>query len=180
MTFFLILLLRIEINARASFDPESKNIDDIRSTLAEVLSKYPELGVFRAVFKAVAPDLDLAPPSRFTLLVPSNKAFDRLSRNTLEQIEYHDEHWRKYILHSISRVASAGIPSTRPEELVGLDGVAIKIKGDRGHLTLSGLPIVKVIHASNGTVYVIDEIESKDKFFKMKVKGQDDIIPSSL
>lgn len=145
--------------------------------IVETISKNPDLSGFLDLVKAAGLEPAMKAKGPITVVVPRNAALARMDQNVMERLRY-PEH--KPVLEAIVKmhVLPADFPTSRlvnarqtsfrvatPEGTPVILDVRLLQKDkerrkehERGPLLIDGNPVVSETKASNGTVYVIDNV----------------------
>jgi uncharacterized surface protein with fasciclin (FAS1) repeats len=102
----------------------------------------------------------LSSPGSLTVFAPTDKAFAKVPRSTLQKLQRNRAQLRAVLLYHVVKgnVKAAQVVRLRRAETLNGESVRIGVKGSRVYLNRSTRVVKTDIAASNGTIHVIDGV----------------------
>lgn len=102
----------------------------------------------------------LSKPGALTIFAPTDKAFAKVPKATLQKLQRNRAQLRAVLLYHVVKgnVKAAQVVKLRRAKTLNGASVRIGVKGGRVHLNRSTRVVKTDIEASNGTIHVIDRV----------------------
>lgn len=102
----------------------------------------------------------LANPGPFTVFAPTNAAFDKLPKGTVEGLLKADKH--EALIDILQHHVFVGVIElkdlTDKRILNQVDGNNVTIKSEKGKVSVDGANIIATVRASNGIIHIVDSV----------------------
>ena len=127
-------------------------------TLYEVLAADPQFSTLVGLLRSLGFDGDLAQPRPFTVFAPTNRVFDAMDPDELDELTNDPDRLESLLAyHAVEGGRQAADLTTGP--LTSLHGSPLEIRVEGDTITVNGASIVeRDMEASNGVAHAIDEV----------------------
>lgn len=176
VSLFVIILLGITLFACGSNNDGAQNAqsggeqpgsgqeavkdDDSQKDIVKVAAGSPDHSTLVTALKAADLVRSLSNVGPFTVFAPTNAAFDKLPKGTVENLlKPENKNALADILHHHVQVAVLETTSfTDGQDLVMFDGKPTKLTQKDGAWYIDKAKIVASVRASNGIIHIVDEV----------------------
>jgi uncharacterized surface protein with fasciclin (FAS1) repeats len=101
----------------------------------------------------------LATGGTFTVFAPTDAAFAKVPKSTLDALAANKAKLRAVLLYHVVRGALPAKAVAMKSTLVTLEGAPLRVKATAGGVTVGGASVVKAnVRAKNGVIHVIDRV----------------------
>lgn len=130
----------------------------VAADLVEAASKATELKMFTSAIEAAGMKDELREKGPYTIFAPSDAAFGKLPKGTMEALMKDREKLRELLEHHIIP-GKFTVSEVKPGEVNTLEGSTVKLTSDNGKVTVDGANVTQSdIMADNGIVHEIDTV----------------------
>ncbi len=133
-----------------------------KSSLKEIVTTAADAGTFKTLATALTEAgliETLKSKGPFTVFAPTDEAFAKLPKGTLEELLKDKEALKKILLY---HVVSGNVMSTdvvKLTEVKTVEGFKVKISVKDGNVMINDAKVIKAdVKASNGVIHVIDTV----------------------
>ncbi len=133
-----------------------------KSTLKDIVTTAADAGTFKTLATALTEAgliETLKSKGPFTVFAPTDEAFAKLPKGTLEELLKDKEALKKILLY---HVVSGNVMSTdvvKLTEVKTVEGFKVKISVKDGNVMINDAKVIKAdVKASNGVIHVIDTV----------------------
>ncbi|NWT04586.1 BGH3 protein, partial [Mionectes macconnelli] len=137
-----------------------KVIATTTNTIQQIVETEDSLETLRAAVAASDLNSLLESEGQYTLLAPTNEAFEKIPRETLNRILGDPEALRDLLNHHILKSAMCAEAIIAGLTMETLEGTTLDVGCSGEELTLNGKPIIanKDVLATNGVVHFVNEL----------------------
>lgn len=128
-------------------------------TIAGLAAKTPQLSTLLSIVKKAGLADELSAPGALTVFAPTNKAFAKVPKKTLDALAKNPAQLKRVLLYHVvpGRVTAAKVVKLRSAKTVAGPSVRIRVVGQTA--LINSAKVVKAdVRASNGIVHVIDAV----------------------
>jgi uncharacterized surface protein with fasciclin (FAS1) repeats len=148
--------------AAMTFTSVARMHDHDKTGKKDIVTTAIEAGTFKTLAKALTATglvSALQGDGPFTVFAPTDDAFAKLPKGTLEKLLSDPEALKKILLYHVVKgsVSSSDVVKLKTAETLAGQDVRIKVKGDNVMINTSKVTAVDVM-ASNGVIHVIDTV----------------------
>lgn len=129
------------------------------ATVAELIEDRPELTTFNNLLRRSGVIAEISGRGPYTVLAPTNDAFDQLPEGSLGGLVADKDHLRRVMEHHVVAGEYSSASATHPTSWPTLlyDTVSV-MPAENGPVIGSALVIATDIFAGNGIVHIIDTV----------------------
>ena len=131
-------------------------------TITQTAASAPQFSTLVSLLKKAGLAGTLSKPGAFTVFAPTNAAFAKLPKATLQQVGSDPALLKKVLLYHVvkGKVPAATVVTLNGKQVKTLAGPSVKISVRGGKVFLNGsTQVTKTdIMASNGVIHVIDKV----------------------
>ncbi|NWZ89467.1 BGH3 protein, partial [Nesospiza acunhae] len=137
-----------------------KVIATTTNTIQQIIETEDSLETLRTAVAASDLSSLLESEGQYTLLAPTNEAFEKIPRETLNRILGDPEALRDHLNHHILKSAMCAEAIIAGLTMETLEGATLDVGCSGEELTLNGKPIIanKDVLATNGVVHFVNEL----------------------
>ncbi|KAG8439191.1 hypothetical protein GDO86_005418 [Hymenochirus boettgeri] len=160
-----------------------KVITAVTNNINQVVETEESLETLRTAIAASGLDTLLESESKhYTLLAPTNEAFEKIPPKTLNRILGDPEALKDLLHHHILNSAQCSEAIIAGSSMETLEGTPIEVGCSGNDLTLNGKPIIsrKDILATNGVVHFIDELLIPEAAKTLTELGKDSDVSTTI
>lgn len=128
-------------------------------TIAGLAAKTPQLSTLLSLVKKAGLADELSAPGALTVFAPTNKAFAKVPKKTLDALAKNPAQLRRVLLYHVvaGRVTAAKVVKLRSAKTLAGPAVRIRVTGKTVRIDAAKVATADV-KASNGVVHVIDAV----------------------
>lgn len=128
-------------------------------TIAGLAAKTPQLSTLLSLVKKAGLADELSAPGALTVFAPTNKAFAKVPKKTLDALAKNPTQLRRVLLYHVvaGRVTAAKVVKLRSAKTLAGPAVRIRVTGKTVRIDAAKVATADV-KASNGVVHVIDAV----------------------
>ena len=127
--------------------------------LVETAASAPQFSTLVKAVEAAGLASTLSGNTKFTVFAPTNAAFDKLPKGTLDALLKDKAKLRSILLY---HVVKGNVPASKVVKLRSaktVNGASVKIRVRKGKVSVNSAKVTKTdIKATNGTIHVIDSV----------------------
>ncbi|XP_006017281.1 transforming growth factor-beta-induced protein ig-h3 [Alligator sinensis] len=159
-----------------------KVIATTTNNILQVVEIEESLETLRAAVAASGLNNLLESEGQFTLLAPTNEAFEKIPQETLNRILGDPEALRDLLNHHILKSAMCAEAIIAGLAMETLEGTTLEVGCSGEELTLNGRPIIanKDVVATNGVVHFVNELLIPDAAKTLFELGQESEVTTSI
>lgn len=165
------LLVAITFMFSAIFTINAMPAPDAGSDVYSIIEQKDNLSTFEEIVKTAKMDRPLQTEGPYTILAPSNEAFNKIDRSTIQRWKTDPAAAQKFLSSHIveGKLSSDKIKSEK--EIETINGKKVTINANGNKLTAGGADIItQDLTAKNGTVYILDSCVSSNEMMGQKMK----------
>jgi uncharacterized surface protein with fasciclin (FAS1) repeats len=128
-------------------------------TIAALAAKTPQLSTLLSLVKAAGLADELAAPGALTVFAPTNAAFAKVPRTTLNALAKNPAALKRVLLYHVvaGKITAAKVVKLRSAKTLAGPSVRISVTGTTVRINTARVTAVDV-KASNGVVHLIDRV----------------------
>jgi uncharacterized surface protein with fasciclin (FAS1) repeats len=128
-------------------------------TIAGLAAKTPQLSTLLSLVKKAGLADELSGPGALTVFAPTNKAFAKVPKKTLDALAKNPAQLKRVLLYHVvaGRVTAAKVVKLRSAKTLAGPSVRIRVTGKTVRINSAKVTTADV-KASNGVVHVIDTV----------------------
>uniref|UniRef100_A0A7M4EYL2 Transforming growth factor-beta-induced protein ig-h3 n=1 Tax=Crocodylus porosus TaxID=8502 RepID=A0A7M4EYL2_CROPO len=159
-----------------------KVIATTTNNIQQIVEIEESLETLRAAVAASGLNNLLESNGQFTLLAPTNEAFEKIPQETLNRILGDPEALRDLLNHHILKSAMCAEAIIAGLAMETLEGTTLEVGCSGEELTLNGRPIIanKDVVATNGVVHFVNELLIPDAAKTLFELGQESEVTTSI
>ncbi|XP_073476795.1 transforming growth factor-beta-induced protein ig-h3 [Aquarana catesbeiana] len=160
-----------------------KVITAITNNIAQVVDTEDSLETLRAAIAASGLiDMLESEDKQYTLLAPTNEAFEKVSPETLNRILGDPEALKDLLNHHLLNNAQCSEAIIAGSSIETVEGTPVEVSCHGDELTLNGKAIIskKDILATNGVVHFVDELLIPDAAKTLSELGKDSVASTAI
>jgi uncharacterized surface protein with fasciclin (FAS1) repeats len=130
-------------------------------TITQTAAANPQLSTLVALLKKAGLASTLGKPGPFTVFAPTNAAFAKLPKATLQKVGSNPALLKKVLLYHVvkGKVPAATVATLDGKQVKTLAGPSVKVAVRGAKVFLNGSQVTKTdVMASNGVVHVINKV----------------------
>ena len=155
-----LLALALTALLVSPFAPHVVAADDAPKTVVAVAAGNPDFSTLVAAIKAAGLAETLSGPGPFTVFAPTNEAFAKLPKGTVEDL-LKPENKAKLTAILTYHVVAGKVMAADVKTMMAktVEGGELDVKAAKGKVMVNNAKVVKTdIAASNGVIHVIDTV----------------------
>jgi uncharacterized surface protein with fasciclin (FAS1) repeats len=130
-------------------------------TITQTAAANPQLSTLVSLLKKAGLASALGKPGPFTVFAPTNAAFAKLPKATLQKVGSNPALLKKVLLYHVvkGKVPAATVATLDGKQVKTLAGPSVKVSVRGAKVFLNGSQVTKTdVMASNGVVHVINKV----------------------
>ncbi|KAL8212006.1 UNVERIFIED_CONTAM: hypothetical protein K2H54_033715, partial [Gekko kuhli] len=159
-----------------------KVISTTTNSILQIIEIEESLETLRAAVAAAGLNNLLDSEGQFTLLAPTNEAFEKIPQGTLNRILGDPEALKDLLSHHILKTAMCAEAIIAGLSMETLEGKTLEVGCDGDELTLNGRPIIanKDVIATNGVIHFVNELLIPDSAKTLLELGEESDVSTSI
>ncbi|XP_077182881.1 transforming growth factor-beta-induced protein ig-h3 [Paroedura picta] len=159
-----------------------KVISTTTNSILQIIEIEESLETLRAAVAAAGLNNLLESDGQFTLLAPTNEAFEKIPQETLNRILGDPEALKDLLSHHILKSAMCAEAIIAGLSMETLEGHMLEVGCNGDELTLNGRPIIanKDVIATNGVIHFVNELLIPDSAKTLLELGEESEVSTSI
>ncbi|XP_015271498.1 PREDICTED: transforming growth factor-beta-induced protein ig-h3 [Gekko japonicus] len=159
-----------------------KVISTTTNSILQIIEIEESLETLRAAVAAAGLNNLLDSEGQFTLLAPTNEAFEKIPQETLNRILGDPEALKDLLSHHILKSAMCAEAIIAGLSVETLEGKMLEVGCNGDELTLNGRPIIanKDVIATNGVIHFVNELLIPDSAKTLLELGEESDVSTSI
>ncbi|XP_060096406.1 transforming growth factor-beta-induced protein ig-h3 [Heteronotia binoei] len=159
-----------------------KVISTTTNSILQIIEIEENLETLRAAVAAAGLNNLLDSEGQFTLLAPTNEAFEKIPQETLNRILGDPEALKDLLSHHILKSAMCAEAIIAGLSMETLEGNMLEVGCSGDELTLNGRPIIanKDVIATNGVIHFVNELLIPDSAKTLLELGEESEVSTSI